>query len=443
MLMLMVLSVAVVAVVSSSSSQSGQHEPQQPQQQQQQQHYSRYTRYPAYPAYCSDPHAMATRTIPPLPPVSPVTSTTTTRLQHVTVIVRHGARTPLQPNACWPDHWSAPDGIWDCTLTTRWATRPAPLVGTRKNHTAITTGGTKNEGGYGQFVLEKVYDAFVDGERSHYTNILNGTCQDGQLLQQGYDQQVQNGHFLRHAYIEQPDPRLQLWTASALVQNTSSRYFLDPYVRYRSDDDQRTLASGQIVLATLFAPELQVYAQHHPTIPHPIITHHVGDKSQDYLSARHAGRRQCPTQQHAILARAFQSEEYHHFDQAPDSHTMRTLIAQELTPHNGSTTFGGLDCLMTSICTDRALPAVLQDYQPTTAATTTEEATNTTTTQDHYYTQKYGPNRFERLRKYVRHLGVVSSHYYYYSIYYLFLPSPVAVTDFTLCFGFFSIFFTD
>ena len=281
-------------------------------------------------------------------------------------------------------------------------------------------------------MLEKVYDAFVDdGEEenvrrspqqqpphshSHYTNILNGTCQDGQLLQQGYDQQVQNGHFLRHAYIgtntddhgtttpehehEQPDPRLQLWTASALFQNTSSRYFLDRYVRYRSDDDQRTLASGQIVLATMFAPELQVYAQHHPTTPHPIITHHVGDKSQDYLSARHAGRRQCPTQQRAILARAFQSEAYHHFDQAPDSHTMRTLIAQELTPH-GINTFGGLDCLMTSICTDRALPEVLQDYQPTTV--TTEEAANTTT-QDHYYTHKYGPNRFERLRNYVRHL---------------------------------------
>jgi hypothetical protein len=78
-------------------------------------------------------------------------------------------------------------------------------------------------------------------------NNLNGTCQEGQLIKQGYEQQIFNGRLLRDAYIydggnEGHDPRLQLF-------DTSRRDFYpfeQPHLRYRSDDDQRTLASGQI-----------------------------------------------------------------------------------------------------------------------------------------------------------------------------------------------------
>jgi hypothetical protein len=69
---------------------------------------------------------------------------------------------------------------------------------------------------------------------------------------------------------------------------------------------------------------------------------------------------------------------------------MRQLIKDELL-RGADVNFGGIDCLMTSICTDRSLPDVINDYK-----LKSEEV------DDNQYTKKYGRNRFERLMNYVR-----------------------------------------
>lgn len=44
------------------------------------------------------------------------------------------------------------------------------------------------------FLFEKNYDALLYGSTGNSTgNELNGTCQLGQLLMRGYDQELQNG----------------------------------------------------------------------------------------------------------------------------------------------------------------------------------------------------------------------------------------------------------
>ena len=106
-----------------------------------------YQRYKAYPDYCSDPSVMETRSLPPLPD-DQNTTTYKSRLQRVTAIIRHGARTPIHYKPCWKGHWDEPDGIWDCQSTTLLSTRPAAT----------------NTNDKGQFLVEKIYDAFL-GEK--------------------------------------------------------------------------------------------------------------------------------------------------------------------------------------------------------------------------------------------------------------------------------------
>lgn len=78
------------------------------------------------------------------------------------------------------------------------------------------------------FLFEKKYDTFTNifGSselKSTVTNELNGTCQLGQLLLQGYEQELTNGKNLRNAYVynstatddSSHDDRLQLLDISA------------------------------------------------------------------------------------------------------------------------------------------------------------------------------------------------------------------------------------
>ncbi len=342
-----------------------------------------YQRYKSYPPYCSDPIEMNTRAIPPLPE-DQNTTTYKSRLQRVTAVIRHGARTPTRTKNCWEGYWDEPDGIWDCELTTMLSTRPI-----------VETPNAETDGG--QFLVEKIYDAF-EGERPPvpYRNVLNGTCQVAQLIQQGYDQQIRNGKFLRDAYVfddsaegvAKGDPRLHLFTTSELldngIENLNNR-FLYGMLRYRSDDDQRTLASGQVLLGVMFGPEAVAYRKaHNGKIP--IVEHHTGDRANDILSP-HRGETKCPKQK-KLMDRALASEEFMAFYHSEESKTMRQLIYDHLVPEGVK--FGGSDCMMTSICTDRTLPEVIRDYgdAPKTA-------------NDDSYTSKYGPNRFSRLRDFI------------------------------------------
>jgi len=61
-----------------------------------------YKKYDEYPPYCSIPEEMESRAVPPLPEVSRNVYGET-RIQHVSAIIRHGARTPWSSNEnCFP-----------------------------------------------------------------------------------------------------------------------------------------------------------------------------------------------------------------------------------------------------------------------------------------------------------------------------------------------------
>jgi len=323
---------------------------------------------------------METRAVPALPAVNDNTTTYKTRLQRVTAIIRHGARTPIHTKNCWKGHWDEPDGIWDCGLKTVLSTRPYHE-------------GQNDPDDRGQFLVEKIYDAFL-GEKapSPYRNIMNGTCQDGQLIQQGYDQQIENGKHLRRAYVYddlgdengEGDPRLRLFPTSVLAEAGSDNgRFLDGLIRLRSDDDQRTLASGQILLSSMFGPEAAAYRRGHNGAA-PVLAHHTADGKVDIVSSWQRTWR-CP-QQKEVIGRAVASEAYNDFYHSEESHKIRQLIDDELEPEGVH--FGGLDCMMTSMCTDRGLPDVINDYRKPVDENDT-------------YTKKYDPNRFDRLRDYV------------------------------------------
>ena len=267
-----------------------------------------------------------------------------------TAIIRHGARTPIHgTKRCWKGYWDEPDGIWNCKLRTIMSTRPYNYDDTSTSSTTNTNTATLESDG--MFLIEKVYNAFHgDGESSPYKNHLNGTCQDGQLIQQGYDQQVLNGQSLRDAYMyngsnPNHDPRMILFDTTKDVQ--SNVYpFLEPHLRYRSDDDQRTVASGQILLSTMFEPEIQLY--YNTMKSHPIITHHTADKPLDILG----GTDYCPLTQESYT-RSIQSQTYQSFLKSKESILIQQMIQNELDPdptHNF-----GLDCMMTAICTDQVI----------------------------------------------------------------------------------------
>jgi hypothetical protein len=303
-----------------------------------------------------------------------------TRLVHVTAIIRHGARTPTHGNhPCWNGYWGPPHGVWDCNLTTRISTSVPPTT----------------DQGSGMVLLEKVYDALISTDdsliyndnRLVLKNNLNGTCQAGQLVQQGYDQQQANGKFLRDAYIYDggeelaaaADPRMRLFDVSTSTLKNDDRFpFETPFLRFRSDEDQRTMASGQVLLSEMFRPELAVYRQRRQT--NPMIPLHTADRSQDTLSPKG----NCVNLQAAETA-AEESSDYQAFNNSDESTLLRRMMEKEL----GRVLTTPIDCLMTAICTDRPLPDVLNDYGKNPPRGNNDN--------DDVYLQKYGADRFERL----------------------------------------------
>eukprot|EP00978_Attheya_sp_CCMP212_P004665 scaffold10192_cov36-Attheya_sp.AAC.1 len=161
-----------------------------------------YSRYPHYPAYCSTPDEMKTRQIPPLPPPNnnnnkdDAATIQDSKLVQVTAIIRHGARTPWGgDHACWDGYWTNPEtGVWDCELTTMTSPPPPPVVEEEEEGQPEQT----SAGADAMFLFEKRYDALQTPPR--LSNELNGTCQKGQLLLRGYDQELANGQHLRNAY---------------------------------------------------------------------------------------------------------------------------------------------------------------------------------------------------------------------------------------------------
>jgi Histidine phosphatase superfamily (branch 2) len=337
-----------------------------------------YSKYPWYPDYCSTTDQMVQRGIPPLSDNNNNNNNNNkrvvgeTRLLHVTSIVRHGARTPLQSPfqaSCWDGYWSSPEtGIWDCDLTTLLAP-PTPLHIMEEEGTKLVSAAKS------MFLFDKQYNALLPsggggGGRGRNSNVFNGTCQLGQLLLQGYDQLLINGHFLRNAYLYESgtyshDVRMRLFDLSTSSRssktNDATTTTMDPWdapnLYLRADDEQRTMMSGQVLIRGLFGPELQQSGRFHratfPTLPV-----HTSDHGREIMSGikKHYN---CPKLD-ALKKKALSSKAYSSFYNDPESQQVRNFLQQEIMPQKGpmgsDEEEGSFDCLMTALCTDRPLP---------------------------------------------------------------------------------------
>lgn len=131
---------------------------------------------------------------------------------------------------CWAGYDTDPyQSRWDCDLNT--------IISNPINE----KGNTRQS----RLLFKKIYDGLDDF--SMLSNELKGTCEVGQLIEQGYEQQSQNGVILQEAYIgSSASPYSQLFVES---QDEGDEF---TSVYFRSDDEQRTLMSGQTLLSSMF-----------------------------------------------------------------------------------------------------------------------------------------------------------------------------------------------
>ena len=304
-----------------------------------------------------------------------------TRLVHVTAVIRHGARTPWSSQeTCWAGYWNATKdtSVWDCDLTTFMAS-PDPQTVPHSDHSNATSNSTtsttttalsaKNQNdrqpdpSASFFLFEKVYDALNSGEQGALTNELNGTCQKGQMLLQGYEQQIQNGRTLRRAYGYyegdfEHDERMRLLDLTYHFQSfedeASAKLPWDRHRLYfRADDDQRTVMSGQVLLRGLFDEEVMEMFTIDGIYPNIVV--HTADRERDVMDGN---AHVCPRLAEIEQA-ARQSDEYQAFNNSDQMEALRWFARDKLGT-TGDLRF--LDCLMTTICTDRDLPDAVNDY---------------------------------------------------------------------------------
>jgi hypothetical protein len=170
-----------------------------------------YSYLPTYDIpYCShddqNPNARA------IPPLTASQRVRVDSLEQVQIVFRHGARSlAITSCKCW-DNYQPWNHCNVSELMTETTTK-SPSV---------------------PWYYRKVYDGSP--------NFLGGNCMAGQLIAEGYQQEINNGNFLRHAYLEGD---LKLFESRNWTEVSDDVYF-------RSDDEQRTLMSGQLVMNELF-----------------------------------------------------------------------------------------------------------------------------------------------------------------------------------------------
>ncbi|OQR97575.1 hypothetical protein ACHHYP_10210 [Achlya hypogyna] len=193
------------------------------------------------PDYCMDPAGMAARQAIP-----PVVSSRKLEIVQAQVVARHGARAPYYAVFCWDDAPSPVSITWNCTTNQVWTQN-------------MDEGSAR---GYGRLYKKE----YIDGR-----NVLNGTCTVGGLLPTGREQHRQNGQILRNAYIG----------AGKLFSSDKISAVAPHELLLRSDDQERTLGSGQALVDTLFpySPDDEADVGH-------MLTWMTADAASDYIDHR-------------------------------------------------------------------------------------------------------------------------------------------------------------
>jgi len=282
-------------------------------------------------------------------------------LKQVLTMIRHGSRTPWGKEPCWKDYdipWS------DCNVTELMLASPAkiPYVNTQ----------TIPE----PWLFRKVYNAF--------TNVLGGmNCFTGQLLAFGYDQEQENGRILKKAYLTNPKFNLfngeDKWDNGLIKENA---------VFFRSDDEQRTLMSGQTLLSTFF-DQTKPKDKNNDTVE-SVVTWHTGDEALDQIAPNSQA---CPALSN-LQNIANHSPEFIQHNTSTQINGLTTQLDDVL----GSgywTWYNVIDCFMTAVCNDYPIPD-----NPINNAKMTQKLFNDTIENVEYvyaYNSNYNNSRYSKL----------------------------------------------
>lgn len=242
-----------------------------------------------------------------LKPLNPMQAKKVSRLIQVQSFFRHGSRIPWQKNSCWKNYnidWSECD-VFMLNLPQR--------------------AGVNS-------VSEKVYfRKKYDGS----ANQFSGNCMIGQLVGEGYEQEMTLGKLLRNRYAGN--------SSFGLFNSNSWSSELANQVYFRSDDDTRTLMSGQLILSSLFDFSRSGGA---------VIDLHTGEYSLDWI---YPNSKICPRLVDLTNA-AYSSIDY---QERNSSQHVNGMVDQLNAIFGGSNYWSWntyLDCVMTSICTGRDIP---------------------------------------------------------------------------------------
>nr|CCA16101.1 conserved hypothetical protein [Albugo laibachii Nc14] len=196
--------------------------------------------------YCNDlKHIDSTR----IEPLTPEEQKQVESLLQVQILARHGSRAPYGRVFCWDEKKNNPMNVrWNCSTT---------------SVSSQNIADKSSASGYGRLF------------RKQYTNglnILKGDCVVGGILPEGREQHAANGLYLREAYIG-PSPFHLFDTANISKVDTRHIYL-------RSDDQERTLGSGQVLFDAFFPPDAS-----ESTLLDDLLTWRVADYSTDHINA--------------------------------------------------------------------------------------------------------------------------------------------------------------
>ncbi|KAF0686969.1 Aste57867_21261 [Aphanomyces stellatus] len=262
-----------------------------------------------YPAYCGKD--MNLNTIQPLKD-----DARAAQLVQVQLVVRHGARAPCFADKCWKEY----DEEWNCNA--REIVRPQ----FGRADEALDT-----------LEFSKVFTA------AH--NIRRGNCSLGQLIDQGFRQEVENAKSVaasicmrdtwsrnfKKAYIGAANGLFGA-TESVDLTNTADIYF-------ESSDIPRTLQSGQIIAEALFPSQARGKA----------VPWHTQDLA---VSTYFPNAAMCPALAH-LNKQWSDSPEFYAWKTNPANLELDLALDEKLVTYSPASLY---DCLMTSKCTDRPIP---------------------------------------------------------------------------------------
>ena len=259
------------------------------------------------PAYCNADYESFTIT-----PMSESEMQQVSSLKQVLVMIRHGSRTPYAAGIpCWENY----DVQWsNCNVTD--LVLPSPALYNYSSQDRPE-----------QWLFRLIYDAFP--------NELGGNCMTGQLVHEGYLQEEANGKALADLYLNNADNSFNLFDTNNFNDIDQGELYL------RSDDEQRTLMSGQILLSRLFN------ATHEN-----IVEWHTMDDAIDQIAPNSQA---CPALSGASAA-AYASADF----TAENTSTATTSLTESLDGIWGEgawSYYNCIDCIMTTVCTGRGIPS--------------------------------------------------------------------------------------